>query len=101
MSDSGRRGSGITLMGLVLGFAAGALTVLLSDPNNRKKVKEKTDEMLDQGISKSSTTIEKVAEKAKEAVDKLQETVHTTADKTVKKVKGEIDKTEEDLKNEG
>ena len=101
MSDDRKRSAGMTFLGLAVGFAAGALTILLSDPDNRRKVKEKTDELMEQGKEKTKETVDKVAIKLREATDKVQQKVHEVADKTQVKVKKEIDKTEEDLRAEG
>ncbi len=81
------------VFGLVLGFLAGAAAVILSDPDKREKVKEKTAELID----KSKTTVipavvSTLTDTVKEKADQLQDTITEKVSQAENKVNDEIDK---------
>lgn len=97
MSEDNKNSSKAGMIGLAIGFAAGALTVLLSDPDNRKKVKDTTGELLDTTVDTTRSTVEKVAGKVKDTADKVQTRVKASVDNAAKSVKAEIDEVEDKL----
>ncbi|MDQ3098386.1 MAG: YtxH domain-containing protein [bacterium] len=72
------------VFGLVLGFLAGAAAVILSDPEKREKVKEKTAELVDKTkTTVLPTVIDKIAETVREKTDKIQEDIEEIEKKEV------------------
>lgn len=69
MSEKNNNSFGVALFGLVLGFAAGAATIILSDPEKRQVVKEKSVEALNTVSEKSK----KLAEKVRDTADNVSE----------------------------
>ncbi len=89
------------VFGLVLGFLAGAAAVILSDPDKREKVKEKTAEIVD----KTKTTVipavvSTITENIKEKTDQLSDSINKTVSKVENSVNGEIEKIENRDKEE-
>ncbi len=82
------------VFGLVLGFLAGAAAVLLSDPDRREKVKEKTSELVDKTKTSVLPAVSKLADTVKEKSDQLQEALSDTVAKAEEKIDQEIQKTE-------
>jgi gas vesicle protein len=82
----------IGFISLLLGFIAGALLVILSDPDNRKKLKEKSDELMDNTKDKSKDLIGNIATTVKTSAEKVQQKVQSTLDHATETIDAEIEK---------
>ncbi|MDQ3239533.1 MAG: YtxH domain-containing protein [bacterium] len=78
------------VLGLALGFIAGAAMVILSDPDKR----EKATEMIEKTKSTTLNTVNKVADTVKSKTDQIQSTVTEVVEKADSMLNDEISKIE-------
>jgi uncharacterized membrane-anchored protein YhcB (DUF1043 family) len=82
----------IGVISLLLGFVAGVLLVILSDPDNRKKLKTKSEELIDNTKDKSRDLIGNIATMVKTSAEKVQQKVQSTLDHATETIDNEIEK---------
>ncbi len=90
MAKDNDNGFSSGMLGLMFGFVAGAVAVILADPENREKVVQTTTKV----AGKAKETIVTVAETIKEGSDKMNNTVKAKIAEIEEAVDTEIDKTE-------
>jgi gas vesicle protein len=93
MSRENNSGFSSGMLGLIFGFVAGAVAVILSDPDNRDKVKSKSTEF----ASKARESVSTLADSIKEGSQKVNDAVQHKVTEIDDAVTKEIDKTKEEV----
>jgi len=81
----------VGVMGLMFGFLAGAVAVILSDPDKREKVIDKAAEVFDTTKTTTIDTVNTLASTIKDKTEQMRKTVTEVVENAEKTLEQEIE----------